>query len=619
MSLFEELKRRNVFRVAVAYIVAAWVLLQVADLFMNYVDAPDWVMHVLMFFIFAGFIVAMIVSWAYELTPQGIRRESEIDRSRSITHQTAARLDRITIGLLVTVVAVILVERFVLAPQPEAVAPVESAQAPAMEAKPDSDATGPAEKSIAVLPFRDMSPEGDQAYFAEGIAEELLNALTRLEGLQVASRTSTFKLAGEGLDIPSIAERLSVANILEGSVRTAGNRVRVTAQLIDVARDVHLWSETYDGTLDDIFQIQDEITAKITAALRVQLTGEAQHSPAEQSTGNAEAYQLFLQGRHLWRQRNAPALRQAVELLERAVSLDPGFHQAWASLALAYYVLPSYDRTADDDWAMAQSNEAADRVLELVPDQSEALTIKASNLELQCKSVEAVPLYEAAIASNPKDPTAWHWYALLERNAGRATAGLEHIMEARRIDPLISAVISSEGDLLAMLGRHEEAIERHREAVALGIRGGSRLREGLTLISMGRAEEGARLVRESTGELDPDQATTFLRFADAVLDPGQRVKFEQSLALANPDDPYQTADVSRLLALLGSPYLFEYLADISCPYLHDLIWSEPFREQRGTREFFELMERAGIVAYWREYGWPDDCASLDQELAECPQ
>jgi tetratricopeptide (TPR) repeat protein len=268
---------------------------------------------------------------------------------------------------------------------------------------------------------------------------------------------------------------------------------------------------------------------------------------------------------------------------------------------------------------MAKSNDAADRVLELAPGHSEALNIKAINYELQCNYLETARLYEAAISSNPNDPTARHWYALVHRNTGRAARGLELILEARRIDPLISAVIAVEGDLLSMLGRHEEAVERRREAAALGIRGGSRLDEGLALVKAGRTEQGVRLVREAAGNLEPDRATIFQRFTDAALDREQLAKFEQSLGPADRDAPDDTRDKHEMLALLGSPYLFEFLSDLSCPYLSGSLWSEQFREHRGTKEFFELMQRTGVVDYWREYGWPDDCASLDQELAECPQ
>jgi TolB-like protein/Tfp pilus assembly protein PilF len=606
LSFFEELKRRNVFRVGIAYGVVGWVVLQVADLVLDAIEAPGWVLKALMLLVGLGFVVALIVAWAYELTPEGLQREADVDRGQSILTDTGRKLDRIIIVFLAVAVAFLVSDRF-LRPAAEdgsdSITPAEQAAA---------------EKSIAVLPFRDMSPAGDQTYFAEGISEELLNALVKLGGLRVASRTSAFSLAGEGLDIPSIAQRLDVATILEGSVRTAGNRVRVTAQLIDVAQDVHLWSETYDGTLDDIFQIQDEITAKITDALKVQFEGDAPASTAEALTDNSEAYQLYLQGRHLWRQRNAPAILQAIRLFERAVELDPEFHQAWSNLAVAYANLPDYDRSVAYETMSAKSREAADRALALKPGYGEAMLIKASYGTFHCEPLQAARIFEEVIENNPHDPTAHHWHAILLDGAGRHKAALEQIREAHRIDPLISAVMGIEGNVLSHMGRYDESLDRFRQAAALGLYGGSRESEARTLMKSGKLVEAAQLLLEDVSKQDAERARETTMFVEAMLDPAKIPEFERFAGHEDPADPYQAYDRSDQLALLGSPYLFEYFSGSSCPRYGAEVWSEAFRELRGTQAFFDLMQRAGVVDYWREFGWPDDCASLDQKLAECP-
>jgi len=264
VSFFSELKRRNVFRVGIAYAVTAWILLQVADLVLENLSAPPIVMKVFMLALAIGFPVALIFAWAFELTPEGIKLEKDVDRSKSITHVTAQRMNRNIIIALAIAVVLLLVDKFTpdidTGAEP-ATARVESAAAPAPQAEEE-------EKSIAVLPFVDMSPNGDQGYFADGISEEILNVLVKTHTLKVAGRTSSFQFRGRSEDLRTIGEQLGVENILEGSIRKANNRVRITAQLVKASDGFHLWSETYDRDLTDIFAIQDEIARAITDAPR---------------------------------------------------------------------------------------------------------------------------------------------------------------------------------------------------------------------------------------------------------------------------------------------------------------------------------------------------------------
>jgi len=246
MSLFSELKRRNVFRVAVAYAVASWLLLQVTDIIVPILDLPASAPKLILLIIAIGFIPVVIFAWAFELTPEGIKRESEIDPAQSVTHHTAKKLDYVTIALLVAVACLVAFNRY----SPSA---RETAVDVVTHAPPD-------EISIAVLPFVNMSADSDNEYFSDGISEELMNVLVKVDSLRVASRTSAFSFKGKDTPIPEIARQLKVNNILEGSVRKSGQKVRITAQLIDVASDKHLWSETYDRELTDIFDIQAKIS-----------------------------------------------------------------------------------------------------------------------------------------------------------------------------------------------------------------------------------------------------------------------------------------------------------------------------------------------------------------------
>ncbi len=301
MSLFQELKRRNVFRVGMAYALVAWVLLQIVDFVLEVISAPDWILQVFVLAAAVGLPVALIVSWVFEMTPEGIKRESEIDRSQSITPDTGRKLDRVIIAFLAAAVVILLADRFVSRPQPIADSP-PLAVSGELEKQEDSRGPGVAdtEKSIAVLPFVNMSPDPDQEFFSDGISEEILNLLVRLPGLKVAGRTSSFSFKDSGANLREIGEKLRVSHILEGSVRKSGDRVRITAQLIQVEDGFHLWSETYDRQLVDIFAVQDEISAAIANALAVQLALSGSNaSRSNSTTTNIEAYETYLRSRSL--------------------------------------------------------------------------------------------------------------------------------------------------------------------------------------------------------------------------------------------------------------------------------------------------------------------------------
>ena len=616
MNFFAELRRRNVFKVGVAYAVATWLLLQIVDLVLENINAPDWVMQVFMLGMAVGFPIAIIVAWAFEVTPDGVKLQKNVDRNQSISQRTGNQLNRGIIMILSMAVVFLLTDRF--RDEIFGASKDNNTQMENTAIETEDLASVDSRKTIAVLPFRDMSAARDQAYFGEGIAEELLNALVKVDGLDVASRTSAFSLVHENLDIPAIAARLGVDHILEGSIRTSGQQVRVTAQLIEVKEDIHLWSETYDGSLDDIFKIQDEITSKITTALKLQLGSENLVPSAELLTSNAEAYQMYLQGRQLWRQRGAASLREAIRLFNDAVELDPGFHRAWSNMAVAYVNLPDYDQSYNESEGYARGLEAAEKALAIYPQSTEALIIKANDQQLSCNLAEAARLYETAIASNPADPTAHHWYAILLNAAGRTDLGLEHIQTARRIDPLISAVIGVEASFYATMGDFVRAEQLHRKAAALGMRSGSLHEVGMNYLYAGEYDKGIVLLKKGWAGETPEQAVTRELFLQALENPEQQAAFEQHLGKAVDSRLYEAFDNTDYLNLLGSAYVFDYQSDLECAVVDYTVWAEPFREQRKTPEFFELVERASLVEYWREFGWPDDCASLNQTLAECP-
>lgn len=311
MSFFQELKRRNVVRVAVLYILAAWLLLQVTDVGIDLLELPGWVGRFVLLVVALGFLPALILSWIYELTPEGLKRAHEVPASVSITPETGRKIN-VLIGVVATLaVLTILVDRLF----PET-------RSPASRVAVDA--------SIAVLPFVDMSREQDQAYFSEGLSEELLNLLAKIPALRVISRTSSFQFKDRSEDVRMIADQLGVANILEGSVRKSGNRVRITAQLVQAADGSHLWSETCDRHLDGIFEMQDEIAGAVVQALKVELLDEQLPTPGR--TDDSEAHTLYLQGRYFADRRSKENLEKAVDYYRQALVVDPNYSLAWAAL-----------------------------------------------------------------------------------------------------------------------------------------------------------------------------------------------------------------------------------------------------------------------------------------------
>ncbi|MCH7829492.1 MAG: hypothetical protein IIB75_02890 [Proteobacteria bacterium] len=333
-SVWGELRRRNVIKVAIAYVIVGWLLLQVSETLVPALYLPEWFHSGVAFLIILGFPIALIFAWAFELTPEGIKKEEDVDRSQSIAHVTGRKLDYIIIAVLILALGYFAFDKFVLDPSRDS----ELVQA-TTEALTEHGKSETVDKSIAVLAFADLSPEGDQEYFSDGISEELLNVLSKIPGLRVAARTSSFQFKGENRDAIDIGEQLNVALILEGSVRKAGLQIRITAQLIDASNGFHLWSETYDRELANIFAVQDEISAAIVNALKEHLGLQVAAAPRVIATANTEAHEAYLRGRYLVVQRNRANIAGAVREFEKAITLDPEYALAHAELAMAVLLL----------------------------------------------------------------------------------------------------------------------------------------------------------------------------------------------------------------------------------------------------------------------------------------
>ena len=523
MRFIAELKRRNVIRVGVAYLVASWLLLQIVDVLVPILDLPGWVGKFVFLILVVGVIPVLIFSWAYEMTPEGLKPESEIEHDPSITLQTARKLDRVTIVLLLIVVGIVITDRFI--PESGEMS-ADSQKADVIQPEPNNlIANKPAEpadgrQSVAVIPFVNMSDDETNEYFSDGISEELLNVLVRIKSLRVPSRTSSFTFKGSDQNLVDIGQALNVDHVLEGSVRKAGNRIRVTAQLIEVASDTHLWSETYTRELDDIFAVQDEIAQAIVEALKLTLTVADNQNLNAHSTTNVDAYNKYLLGRHLWNQRTSESLLAAAKALREAVEIDPEYDQAWAALADTYVLIPEY-RAGSIKENIPLARQAVAKALAINPDSARALTTSgyyksAYDYDWQGANSD----YERAIRLEPGYATAHQWYGETLCYQGRLEEALYQLELAKTANPLSVVVRHVSGYFLFWSGRLDEAEVHYMDALALG---GQPLRwtiHNLDILNTFRGDydEARRRARQLAEMEDFDPAADLARI-DAIENP----------------------------------------------------------------------------------------------------
>lgn len=422
MSLFAELQRRNVFRVGAAYLVVAWLLVEISDTTFPRLGLPEWTVTFVIALLLLGLPVALFLAWAYELTPEGVKPTRDVQLHESITRVTGRKLDLSIIAVLLVALGWFAWDKFGVGPQ-----------------APPPAAAGQAEASIAVLPFTDMSAAGDQEYFGDGLAEEILNLLAGVRELKVSGRTSSFSFKGKDVPIPEIGSALGVAHILEGSVRKSGDRVRITAQLVKAEDGFHLWSETFDRQMEDIFAIQDEIADAIANALQLTLVGRVA------GAGNLDAYQLYLQARPLIYTRNAQNLREARRLIDRALELDPDYPPALAASGELWQLLsddPNSYGDIPEVEARAKARKDLERALLLNPDVADthaALGLLFMNLG---DHAAADGHLARALAINPSLTNANHWYVLNLSRSGRARDAVVAGKRFAELDPLFLTNLS---------------------------------------------------------------------------------------------------------------------------------------------------------------------------------
>jgi TolB-like protein/Tfp pilus assembly protein PilF len=458
-NFFAELKRRNVYKVAVAYAVVAWLVIQAASIFLPAFNAPQWAMQIIILILVVGFPIALAFSWAFEITPEGIVRESEVDADQSVTHHTGRKIVALTIVLAVIATG-LLIFQFV---RPGSTStPRQDASAARTEAATVSN------KSIAVLPFDNLSGDPQNAYFSEGVQDEILTRLAKIAELKVISRTSTQRFKSAPEDLRQIAQQLGVANILEGSVQKANDQVRVNVQLINALTDSHLWADTYDRKLTDIFAVETEIAKTVADVLQAKLTGSEQHVIAARPTENPEAHQLYLKGRFFWNKRTGSDLKKSIDYFERAIAIDPSYALAYAGVADGYVFLPGYTAGAPRD-CYPKAMAAAKKALELDDTLAEARTSLALAIwYYDFDFSQANKEFQRAIELNPN-------YAIAHQQYGNNTLSVlgrfdDAIAEGKRaieLDPLSLVINADLGADYYFARRYDEAIAQLRKTLEM--------------------------------------------------------------------------------------------------------------------------------------------------------
>jgi TolB-like protein/Tfp pilus assembly protein PilF len=458
MSFFNELKRRNVFRVGIAYAVGAWVVLQLTDVVGEILELPPFGGKIILLVIIVGFPITLLAAWAFELTPEGIKRENEVDRTQSITPQTGKRLNTAILVLMALAIGYLLLDKFYLSEiinsPDKGIVEQTTPDLPAVVAEPRIG-----KKSIAVLPFVNRSRLEDDEFFVEGVHDDLLTKLARIGNLKVISRTSVLRYKDTDTPIPDIARELGVATVMEGAVQRSGNTVRINVQLIDAQTDEHLWAEIFDRelTADNLFNIQTEISERIATALKATLSSEEQERISDKPTESLAAYNAFLRARQLQSLRTSESLQQAMTEYERAVELDPDYAMAWVGVAEAAGLLINYGTLVPVE-ANKRIEEAANRALALNDQLGEAYLSLADVHQYYERDAEAEQAYKKAIELSPGYATAYQWYANFIANfPGRIREALAVSAKARELDPMSSIIRFNHINKLQALGRYGEA------------------------------------------------------------------------------------------------------------------------------------------------------------------
>ena len=531
MAFLAEIKRRRVGRVAIAYGAVAWAVTESASVVLPALGVPEWAMTFIVVFLLAGFPIAMVLAWVFDISSEGIQRTEPLPdavQPPQLQFRTRAAFG-VAVILSMAGLGYLLYER----------------------GFSRAEAAGK-HGSIAVLPFTNLSGDASKDYFSDGMSEELLNLLARVPGLKVAARTSAFAYKGRNVDIREVGKELGVETVLEGSVRQSGDQVRITAQLIDTESGFHLWSETYDRRLQDIFAVQDEIAQAIVEKLKIELAPKEQQLAQRDKapTQDVEAYELYLQGRAIWKRRGEENLKRAIELYQEALARDPGFARAHAALASAYVVLPGYtSEDRDEETFLRMAEQSARQALALDPNIGEAHAVLAQINSDNGNLLDAESGFFFAISLEPNEPTPHHWYSILLSKVGRLDAALEQARRAYDLDPTAPVLASNLANTYLLLGDDEQALRYSRLANELGIGDGAEGVEAMVAMRRGQWEEAKKLLLAQP-KLPPELRPQVSQFVDAIADPAKRPAVVAAFKAVDPKVATAASTAGRPAAAL---------------------------------------------------------------------
>ena len=484
MSFIEELRRRNVIRVAAAYAAVGWLVLQVAETTLPAFGFGDAAIRVLIIALVAGFIPAVIVAWAFEWTPEGVKRDADVDP----VSRHSKGFDRFILIMLAIAVGYFLIDKFVIDPARDQ----EALQAARQEGRAEAIVEEFGDDSIAVLPFENLSSDPEQEYFGDGLAEEMLNLLARIPELRVISRTSAFKFKGSEWTVPEIARELHVAHVLEGSVRKSGDRIRITAQLIDAHSDKHIWSNTYDRTLDDIFAIQDEVAAAVVEQLHLTLVSDL---PVSEKV-DTRAYELYWRARNIWSASERERYEEARSLLGQALEIEPD----WID---ALEILGNIQSATTWEYPVG----IAERVLSLDPDNASAVIWR---YDMTAPIRERIAVLEEAAALDPRHSGLLFWASQTASDLGRADQAIaisEYLIDR---NPLWFWNQLNLADQYFKAGRVEDSLSIYERAIALNEDAGAvRWKYSLALLMAGDAEEALEQLKLADSHAESYQVHGF--------------------------------------------------------------------------------------------------------------
>jgi len=594
-SLFQELRRRNVFRVAVSYAIVGWLLIEASSVMLD-VGAPAWVPRAISLLVVLGWPVAIVLSWIYEMTPGGLRRERDIQDRDSIVHVTGRKLDYvIMLGLAVGFAYLIGLR---LAGGPGEVDPLS------MELEPHT---------LAVLPFRNLSADPDNEYFSDGLTEDLINTMASVRGIRVIASTSAFSFKNTDVDVREIGRKLGAGTILSGSVRKEGMRIRITAQLVDATKGLQLWSESYDGRLEDVFAVQDTITSAIVSELQPALTGQVIGADLviRNPTENLEAYELYLRGRYHLRRRDEEPIKRSIRLFRDAIALDPGFGAAYVELATAYALLPYYSYELEEDMFLKARETVEEGSLH---DPRVAIAARGLIAFINFRSWEwdeADDNFRVALANTPGDANLYQWYSQFLAAVARMQDSLEAAQRAKELDALSPVV--NDRLAVAYLWNDQDSLANRQFQLAkeLGLAPSANPEANLVLLLRIGDYEAARSIMSVMQSMLGRSTEWMDIFMAALEDPALRPEAVEAIQQAADAREISPRYLYGLWLYLGET---DRAMDVAFQLLNDppgfaveFLFARENQSLREDPRFGDLITAVGLDRYWDKHGWPGIC------------